>query len=417
MNDIAVKIEDLHKEYRLGTIGGGTLQADLQSWWARKNGKEDPNLKIGAKSHNKNETFTALNGINLEVRKGDALGIIGGNGAGKSTLLKILSRVTAPTKGSVSISGKISSMLEVGTGFNPELTGRENIYLNGAILGMTKEEVNSKIAEIIAFSECERFIDTPVKRYSSGMYVKLAFAVAAHLDSEILVMDEVLAVGDMQFQQKCLGKMGDIADREGRTILYVSHNMNTIQQLCNRVVVLDHGTVKFNGSVDEGIKIYLNADQFQQKRINDVFHRPRPHYIQGKDVVRIKSIELTEQKITDQFKFILKWENFKNVDNLKIRLEIKNLDHTRIATALSSEVFECKKGIDSEQSIIVDISKLQPGKYELVAVLYQINEFGTLNDLDLVFPTCIFEKENDGWHKEGWTDAWGSIRLPNMVVL
>ena len=201
-NELVLKVENVKKRYRLGVIGGGTLQGDLQSWWARIRGKEDPNTKIGTNIDTKKGTFMALNGINFTVKKGDRLGIIGGNGAGKSTTLKILSRVTAPTEGTVYINGRISSMLEVGTGFHPELTGRENIYLNGAILGMSKEEVDRKMEDIIEFSECRQFIDTPVKRYSSGMYVKLAFAVAAHLDSEILIMDEVLAVGDMKFQQK-----------------------------------------------------------------------------------------------------------------------------------------------------------------------------------------------------------------------
>ena len=221
MSDIAIKIENLKKQYKLGTIGGRTLNAEFQSWWARKRGKEDPNLRIGQNYSNFGEDFWALKGINLEVKKGEALGIIGANGAGKSTLLKILSRVTAPTEGDIWLNGRVASMLEVGTGFHGELTGRENIYMNGAILGMTKKEVDSKIESIIDFSECREFIDTPVKRYSSGMYVKLAFAVASHLDAEIMVMDEVLAVGDMKFQKKCLGKMGDEA-KDGRTVLLVN---------------------------------------------------------------------------------------------------------------------------------------------------------------------------------------------------
>ena len=231
---LALRLDNVKKRYRLGVIGGGTLQGDIQSWWARIRGKEDPNTKIGTNIDTKKGSFMALDGISFDVKKGERLGIIGGNGAGKSTTLKILSRDTAPTEGAVYINGRISSMLEVGTGFHPELTGRENIYLNGAILGMSREEVDRKLDNIIDFSECRQFIDTPVKRYSSGMYVKLAFAVAAHLDSEILIMDEVLAVGDMKFQQKCLKKMQDVAENEGRTVLYVSHNMNTIRQLCDR---------------------------------------------------------------------------------------------------------------------------------------------------------------------------------------
>ena len=243
MSDTAIKIENLKKRYKLGAIGGQTLNAELQSWWARKRGREDPNLKIGQTYDNAGQTFLALDGINLEVKKGEALGIIGGNGAGKSTLLKILSRVTAPTEGDIWIDGRSSSMLEVGTGFHGELTGRENIYMNGAILGMSRKEVDAKIESIIDFSECRQFIDTPVKRYSSGMYVKLAFAVASHLDSEIMVMDEVLAVGDMKFQKKCLGKMGDAAQNEGKTVLYVSHNMATIRNLCTRCIVLNKGRI------------------------------------------------------------------------------------------------------------------------------------------------------------------------------
>ena len=237
MSELMIKIDNVSKQYRLGDIGGRTLQGDFESWWAKKRGKDDPNLKIGSKVYEKNETFLALDGVSFGVKKGERVGIIGHNGAGKSTLLKLLCRVTAPSKGEIGLNGRITSMLEVGTGFNGELTGRENIYMNGAILGMTKKEIDSKIEDIIEFSECRQFIDTPVKRYSSGMYVKLAFAVAAHLDSEIMIMDEVLAVGDMAFQKKCLEKMSDVSKSDGRTILYVSHNMNTIRQLCDRCIV------------------------------------------------------------------------------------------------------------------------------------------------------------------------------------
>ena len=244
MDELAIKIEHVSKEYRLGAIVGGTLKGDLQSWMARIRGKEDPNSKIGADPSVKmGEKFLALNDVSFEVKKGEAVGIIGHNGAGKSTLLKLLSRVTAPTKGTVSYNGRIASMLEVGTGFHPELTGRENVYMNGAILGMTKAEIDKKFDQIVEFAEMNQFIDTPVKRYSSGMYVKLAFSVAAHLDSEIMIMDEVLAVGDMAFQKKSLDKMRDAAKKEGRTVLYVSHNMNTIRQLCDRCIVLNKGTV------------------------------------------------------------------------------------------------------------------------------------------------------------------------------
>ena len=211
MRETMIEIDNITKTYRLGTIGGGTLKGDIQSFWARVRHKDDPNLRIGEKVYKKNERFTALDGVSFDVKKGETIGLIGRNGAGKSTLLKLLSRVTAPTDGEIRIMGKISSMLEVGTGFHPELTGRENVYLNGAILGMSRKEVDERIEDIIEFSECRQFIDTPVKRYSSGMFVKLAFSVAAHLNSDIMLMDEVLAVGDMAFQKKCIEKMVSVA--------------------------------------------------------------------------------------------------------------------------------------------------------------------------------------------------------------
>jgi lipopolysaccharide transport system ATP-binding protein len=239
-----IQIDNLWKEYRLGVIGHGTLRADLQSWWAKISGKEDPNSTIpmlaGQEKQIEGNRFWALRGIEMEIKQGEILGIIGKNGAGKSTLLKILSRVTAPTQGSIKVKGRIASLLEVGTGFHPELTGRENVFMNGAILGMSKQEINSKLDEIVHFSGVEDFIDTPVKRYSSGMYVRLAFAVAAHLEPEILIVDEVLAVGDAEFQKKCLGKMREI-NTSGRTVLFVSHNLNSVQKLCTSVTVLANG--------------------------------------------------------------------------------------------------------------------------------------------------------------------------------
>ena len=235
-NELMIRVQDVKKQYRLGQIGGGTLRSDLQSWWARKRGKEDPNSLIGTDQRLIGTTFMALNGVSFTVKKGEAVGIIGSNGAGKSTLLKLLTHVTAPSAGDIDLYGRVASMLEVGTGFHPEMTGRENVYLNGAILGMTRAEIDAKMDEIIEFSEVRDFIDTPVKRYSSGMFVKLAFSVAAHLDSEIMIMDEVLAVGDMKFQKKCLTKMRQAAQRDGKTVLYVSHNMATIRDLCDRCI-------------------------------------------------------------------------------------------------------------------------------------------------------------------------------------
>ena len=259
-----IQIENISKMYRLGVIGTGTISHDLNRWWHKVRGKEDPYLKIG-ESNIGNEKSTseyvwALKDINLEVNKGEVLGIIGKNGAGKSTLLKILSKVTGPTTGSIKYQGRIGSLLEVGTGFHPELTGRENIFLNGAILGMTKSEIRQKLDEIIEFSGVARYVDTPVKRYSSGMKVRLGFAVAAHLEPEILVVDEVLAVGDAEFQKKAIGKMKDVSHREGRTVLFVSHNMASVASLCTKGVVLENGMVKFIGEVDNAVSIYFKGD-------------------------------------------------------------------------------------------------------------------------------------------------------------
>ena len=293
MSDVVIKVENLSKQYRLGTVGTGTLSHDLNRWWARVRGKPDPTLKVTqtnirdkktttehtenteieetasgsasanfansvVKSSSSSDYVWALKDINFEVKQGEVLGIIGKNGAGKSTLLKILSRVTAPTQGTAKLKGRVGSLLEVGVGFHPELTGRENIYLNGAIMGMTKAETAGKLDEIVEFSGCERYIDTPVKRYSSGMKVRLGFAVAAHLDPEILIVDEVLAVGDAEFQKKCLGKMGDVA-KEGRTVLFVSHNMHALSFLCPKAMLLEDGTVRGGGPTHEMVREYLLA--------------------------------------------------------------------------------------------------------------------------------------------------------------
>ena len=259
-----IKVENLSKQYRLGEIGTGSLSHDVNRWWHRVRGRENPYLKIGEtndrSTKGESEYVWSLKDINFEVEQGDAVGIIGRNGAGKSTLLKILSRVTGPTTGSVKVKGRIASLLEVGTGFHPELSGRDNIFLNGAILGMRKHEIQKKFDEIVDFSGVERYIDTPVKRYSSGMYLRLAFAVAAHLESEILIVDEVLAVGDAEFQKKCLGKMNDVSKGEGRTVLFVSHNMSAVKSLCSKGFILKNGLLQYGGNVNEAIKNYLSND-------------------------------------------------------------------------------------------------------------------------------------------------------------
>jgi lipopolysaccharide transport system ATP-binding protein len=289
--NIVISVESLSKSYRLGQTGTGTLSHDLNVWWARVRGKPNPLQKIGENENGnrEGEVIRALNNVNFSVEQGEVVGIIGRNGAGKSTLLKILSEVTAPTDGVVRIKGRIASLLEVGTGFHPELTGRENVFLNGAILGMNRKEIESKFDEIVGFSGVEQFIDTPVKRYSSGMYVRLAFAVAAHLEPEILLVDEVLAVGDAEFQQKCLGKMGDVA-KEGRTVLFVSHNMIAIQTLCQRALWLDSGQIKEEGAVSPTVTSYLRSGQAE----DDTNERVWTNYAEapGNETVRLQRISV-----------------------------------------------------------------------------------------------------------------------------
>lgn len=286
-----IKVENLSKQYRLGEVGTGTISHDLNRWWHRIRGKEDPYLRIGESNDRSkkgnSEYVWALQDINFEVQQGEVLGIIGKNGAGKSTLLKILSKVTAPTTGAIKAKGRIAALLEVGTGFHPELTGRENIYLNGTILGMTKREVSAKLDEIVDFSGVERYLDTPVKRYSSGMMVRLGFAVAAHLEPEILIVDEVLAVGDLDFQKKCINKMRDISRGGGRSILFVSHNMQAISSLCNRIVIIKNGITDFDGPVNRGIEHYLQQtdNNSTAEQIHEILQvLPRDEFFELKDL-------------------------------------------------------------------------------------------------------------------------------------
>ncbi len=297
MSKTVIKVENLSKQYRLGLVGTGTLSHDLNRWWARVRGKEDPFLKVGQENV-REQTATSdyvwsLKDINFEVQEGEVLGIIGKNGAGKSTLLKILSRITSPTTGKIKLKGRLASLLEVGTGFHPELTGRENIYLNGAIMGMTKEEIAGKIGEIIEFSGISAYVDTPVKRYSSGMTVRLGFAVAAHLEPEILIIDEVLAVGDAEFQKKCIGKMQDVS-KSGRTILFVSHNMSAVNSLCNRCIYLKNGKIVNIGETGAIVNQYLSNENVNlTKQVWKEQERP------GGEVVKIHSTRLIDSNYND----------------------------------------------------------------------------------------------------------------------
>jgi lipopolysaccharide transport system ATP-binding protein len=389
MSKIIIAVENLSKVYQLGQIGTGTFANDLTVWWARARGKPNPLLKIGQTDHGNRtgEEIWALKDVSFEVEQGEVLGIIGRNGAGKSTLLKILSRVTAPTSGRVKVKGRIASLLEVGTGFHPELTGRENISLNGAILGMTSAEVKRKFDEIVAFAEVEQFIDTPVKRYSSGMYVRLAFAVAAHLESEILLVDEVLAVGDVAFQKKCLGKMGDVA-KEGRTVLFVSHNMQVIAQLCEKGILLHEGKIDPKNEIHPIVANYLSMMSNNDSSSGFVDLKSSKKNRSGNGNSRFTSISLSGCD------GILK-STFQVGETMDIKLscEIMIVDHTqfyqiRIASVSGTPIFHwvdfddnlpspSRPGIDT---VIVQVDKLllYPGRYHLNILVS--DRYGTAYD-------------------------------------
>jgi len=364
MSDVVIRANNIWKKYDLGVIGYGTLRADLQSWWAMQRGKEDPNRPVidGISPEISVDSFWALREVSFDIRQGEVMGIIGRNGAGKSTLLKILSRLTAPTKGELKLKGKVASLLEVGTGFHPELTGRENVFLNGAILGMTKQEVARKFSEIVSFAGIEKFIDTPVKRYSSGMYVRLAFSVGAHLESEIFIVDEVLAVGDIQFQKKCLKKLQDI-QKEGRTILFVSHSPGMITKLCDRCIWLEKGIVKSIGVSDEVVSEYVgmtvttmdNANNVEEEkkdngRVVDLSNYNNKY---GHNEVAVNSIELLNA-VDDTF--CVAWN-----EPLHIKLQLKFSEKINdaeiafgIATTDDVPVFTVRS---SDQKVILDVEK------------------------------------------------------------
>ncbi|WKK67344.1 ABC transporter ATP-binding protein [Lutimonas zeaxanthinifaciens] len=381
--DIILKVEKVSKQYRLGLIGTGTISHDLNRWWYRIRGKDDPYLKIGdtndRSSKAESEYVWALKNINFEVERGEVLGIIGKNGAGKSTLLKILSRVTGPTTGSIKSKGRIASLLEVGTGFHPELTGKENIYLNGAILGMTKSEINAKLNEIVEFSGCERYVDTPVKRYSSGMRVRLAFAVAAFLEPDILVVDEVLAVGDAEFQKKAIGKMKDISSSDGRTVLFVSHNMSAIENLCDRLIIIDKGGVKYEGNVEQGIVSYLNSE-----KSNSLLElSSRKDRING-NIFRFTSVEVFSGSIekmypprTGKTLFIkLNYESKEKFDKVLVRIIISN--------NMGKTLFVCNNFHSSKA-----FDQISRNGYFLCT----IPKLGLLSDNYLISLKCVSHKE------------------------
>lgn len=397
--NIILKVENVSKQYRLGTIGTGTLSHDLNRWWHRIQGKEDPYLKIGEtndRSAKGNSDYVwALQDINFEVKRGEVLGVIGKNGAGKSTLLKILSKVTGPTTGKIKAKGRIASLLEVGTGFNPELTGRENIYLNGAILGMTKKEITDKLSDIIEFSGCERYIDTPTKRYSSGMTVRLAFAVAAFLEPEILVVDEVLAVGDAEFQKKAIGKMQDISRSEGRTVLFVSHNMAAVKSLCTTGIVLEQGKIIFSGEAEEAVSHYLANESLKIKE-NLLERKDR----RGSGELQFSGVELLNSQMQnvkelvsgDYAKFRFYFNKVKEIttENLVFGVVFRDTNETKIADFYSDEMGIQFSNVINNGFVDLEIPRLllRGGEYALDIVVQ--NGKIAANQIDLLHNVFVF---------------------------
>lgn len=383
----AIEFNNVSKLYRLGLVSSGTLSNDLKRWWTMNIlGKEDPFMKVGSVNDRStaadSDYVWALKDIDFKVEQGDVVGIIGKNGAGKSTLLKLLSKVTGPTTGTINAKGRIASLLEVGTGFHSELTGRENIYMNGTILGMTKKEIDRKIDEIVDFSGCERYIDTPVKRYSSGMTVRLGFAVAAHLDPEILVVDEVLAVGDAEFQKKAIGKMQDVSKGEGRTVLFVSHNMASIKKLCRTGVLLEKGSVKVTGPINKVVDYYIGEGGSEENQyFDDLTTAP------GNDVIRIKSFEIVASNgqnsidIETGVSFILKFMCYKENAMLDADLLVTTMDDITVFQVgqLLGEVGEK----DSKRGLYTIEFKVAP--YTLNAGQYKASVFFGENQKYVVF--------------------------------
>jgi lipopolysaccharide transport system ATP-binding protein len=400
MSDIAIRINQLSKEYRLGVISGKRLVDDVNRWWAKLRSRPDPLSQVGSRSNQKRpsrngntgETVWALNDVSCEIKQGEVLGIIGRNGAGKSTLLKILSRVTAPTTGAVQVKGRIASLLEVGTGFHPELTGRENIFLNGAILGMTRAEIKDKFDEIVDFSGVEKFIDTPVKRYSSGMYVRLAFSVAAHLEPEILIVDEVLAVGDAGFRQKCLGKMQNVNRAEGRTVLFVSHDMASIDAICNRGIVLDSGKIAFDGPTSEAVNQHVRSRALDAV-VDDLEDRNR----QGNGEARILGIRFeddegnlrTHFRMGEPVNIIVRADFFEAIENPTFAVNLLT-DTGTLATSCLSSHQSFKMGVVKglvEYRMRIDSITLYPRTY--IVEPYVADNSG-LSNLDWVRDAASF---------------------------
>lgn len=417
MSRVVIQVEHLYKQYRLGQVSTGTIAHDLNRWWHQARGKSDPYEKLtGANKRDEkgsDEYVWALDDVNFDVNEGEVLGIIGKNGAGKSTLLKILSKVTAPTKGNIKIKGRIASLLEVGTGFHPELTGRENVFLNGAILGMAKSEIKSKFDEILEFSGVEKYIDTPVKRYSSGMYVRLAFAVAAHLEPEILIIDEVLAVGDAEFQKRCLGKMKDVSSNDGRTVLFVSHNMKAVSSLCKRSLLMNQGTVEFNGNTDDAIDLYLGLSNKETDQLYYEGH-PEKDSAEGVNMVYAKVVNENVIKTTDavQIEVKLKFENPFEMFHLNLQLKTIAGVHLLQSSSMAEKV---SSGSTCVYIFTIPENILNVNMYK-VSFNYVINRSKAIfTALDILY-FSVFEGRSDDfkyWHGT----APGLLSMPLQVEI
>ena len=422
MSDIAIKIENVSKQYRLGLVSTGTLSHDLNRWWATKvMHKEDPYLKVGEvndrTTKGNSDYVWALKDINMEIRQGDVVGIIGKNGAGKSTLLKLLSRVTAPTTGTIQYKGRIASLLEVGTGFHPELTGRENIYMNGAIMGMNKAEITRKLDEIVDFSGCERYLDTPVKRYSSGMTVRLGFAIAAHIEPDILVVDEVLAVGDAEFQKKAIGKMQEVSKGEGRTVLFVSHNMASIKQLCNVGYVLQNGLVQKQGDIVDCVNSYisdLKIESSPDKIITEDIHiqQNKRVYFSRFTIEKGDTFFYENEPIV----FVIEIKANTNEKGCRINTSITSTLDVTVGCVLGDGMpFDIEAGKTKKIRLSIPKHNLAIGTYY---VSFSVGSGGRLTtsmtEFDVKSRVFVFEiKQKD--ERSRWESSWGSIAFPAEI--
>jgi lipopolysaccharide transport system ATP-binding protein len=427
-----IKVENLSKQYRLGEIGTGSLSHDVNRWWHRVRGKENPYLKIGEAndraSKGESDYVWSLKDINFEIEQGDAVGIIGRNGAGKSTLLKILSRVTGPTTGSVKVRGRIASLLEVGTGFHPELSGRDNIFLNGAILGMRKQEIQKKFDEIVDFSGVERYVDTPVKRYSSGMYVRLAFAVAAHLESEILIVDEVLAVGDAEFQKKCLGKMGNLSKGEGRTVLFVSHNMDAVRELTQRCLLLENGKLVLSAETNRVVQSYLSSSNSNfgtlvYDKTNWEVHN-EAHLLGEIKFIKAALIETDNcfyhEGNSLSMNLTLQESGVNDFTGLSIGMRLMTLEDKPVGSWFCSPTIFVKKDQTKEIKLKIKSLDIAPGKYYFtiwIGVGDYIYYNKDMHAVGKIFQIEIIPRKGIGALPVWYPESWGNSIYKNLEII